>query len=264
MMVASCGGTSSKPSSLSEATQLVARFPTTVLGPGPVRLPMSLADANGGMLTGGPDAITAEVVDLDGRLVSQLEPTLRRQQAAGTPVFYSFRAEIDAPGVYAIRTGSIVASFQVFEPSQVPVPRPGSVLAGFDTPTFDNPRGVDPICSRVEGPCPLHERTLTDMLSDRKPVVYIVGTPGHCQTATCAPGLDHVLTAAKREGAAVNFVHADVYTDDSATITTDAIAALSLTYEPVLFVCDATGTIVERLDAIWDQAEVDAAISAAK
>ena len=35
-----------------------------------------------------------------------------------------------------------------------------------------------------------------------------------------------------------------------------AVEAANLTYEPVLFITDASGVVVERLDAVWDQTEL--------
>jgi hypothetical protein len=54
----------------------------------------------------------------------------------------------------------------------------------------------------------------------------------------------------------VIFVHAEVYTDDTATETTGAVDAVGLFYEPTIFVTDAAGTIVDRLDAVWDVTEL--------
>ena len=57
-------------------------------------------------------------------------------------------------------------------------------------------------------------------------------------------------------------VHAEVYTDpdggsDPATGgLADAVDAYGLTFEPSLFVADADGTIVERLDNVFDRVEL--------
>jgi hypothetical protein len=59
----------------------------------------------------------------------------------------------------------------------------------------------------------------------------------------------------------VVFVHADVYADVAATEPAPAVTAAKLTFEPVLFVTDATGRIVERLDAVWDVDEVRALLN---
>jgi hypothetical protein len=52
------------------------------------------------------------------------------------------------------------------------------------------------------------------------------------------------------------FVHAEVYTDDTATTPAPAVDAAGLTYEPALFITDATGTVVQRLDAVWNEEEL--------
>ena len=35
-----------------------------------------------------------------------------------------------------------------------------------------------------------------------------------------------------------------------------AVEAVGMFYEPALFVTDATGIVVERLDAVWDETEL--------
>jgi hypothetical protein len=51
-------------------------------------------------------------------------------------------------------------------------------------------------------------------------------------------------------------VHADVYADKSANKTAPAVQAYKLSYEPVLYITDAEGTIVDRLDAVFDVNEI--------
>ena len=57
-------------------------------------------------------------------------------------------------------------------------------------------------------------------------------------------------------------VHADVYADNAGTKLAPAVDALGIDYEPVVYFCAADGTIVDRLDAIWDQAEIDQRVDA--
>jgi len=276
LVVAACGGGSGtsggssggatstsgagSDSSVDLATmQLVQRFPNTVLVPGPVRMPVSLAQSNGQLLVGGPDELDAEVVDEFGTVVATTTAK-RRQLSADTPSYWALRAEIAVAGLYTVRVGSLEAAIQLFEPTQVTIPVRGSTLPPFDTPTVDDHRGVEPYCSRLEGPCPFHEVTLTQALAGGGPVVYVIGTPAHCSTGTCAPGLEFVIAASQRVGPAVTFVHADVYADEAATTIAPAVEALGLTYEPVVFATRAGGLVVDRLDAIWDQGEIDALV----
>ena len=119
-------------------------------------------------------------------------------------------------------------------------------------------------CQYVEEnkpPCPLHDVTLTQALQSGKPVAYLIGTPAFCQTGVCAPILDNLITAHNRLGDKVTMVHAEVYTDNTATTTTPAVQAYQMSFEPCLWITDATGTVVERLDFVFDQGEIDAALA---
>jgi hypothetical protein len=144
----------------------------------------------------------------------------------------------------------------------VTVPYVGSRLPPFDTPTVDNHRGVEPYCTLTPKPCPLHDVTLTQALASGKPVGYMIGTPAHCQTGTCAPALEFLVKAHARLGDKIVLVHADVYADDAATTLAPAVASLGLEYEPVLYLCKADGIVRDRLDVIWDQGELDQRLDA--
>jgi hypothetical protein len=148
------------------------------------------------------------------------------------------------------------AAFQVFDPSEVAVPTPGDVLPPFETPTVDDARGVDPICTRDPEPCPFHDVTLTEALASGRQVVYLVGTPAFCSTGTCAPGLESLIEVAADVGDTYTFVHAEVYVDDTATTVAPAVEAVSLFYEPTIFVTDADGVVLDRLDSVWNTDEL--------
>jgi hypothetical protein len=241
---------------------IVQRFPTAVLATGAQRMPISLGGGQGSMQLSGPASITAEVRDEADATVATVTAT-KRSISEGTPPFWVFRTELSAPGIYQLHVDGMVAEsgfFQVFQPEEVTVPGLGDPLPPFDTPTVDDPRGVDPYCSRLEGPCPFHDVTLREALAAGTPMLYLVGTPAHCSTGTCAPGLEFVIDAVGERND-VTVVHADVFADTAGTILAPAVEALQLSYEPVLFVCDATGTVVERLDAVWDRAEVEDALA---
>jgi hypothetical protein len=148
------------------------------------------------------------------------------------------------------------------DPASISVPLIGTALPGFDTPTPENPRGVDPICTRSPEPCPLHDITLNEALQRGKPIAYLVGTPAHCQTGTCAPALDALLSLRETLGDSIIMLHAEIYTDDTATTVAPAVEAVGMSYEPALFITDAQGIIVERFDAIFDSVEVTEALRA--
>jgi len=185
--------------------------------------------------------------------------------AVGTPVpFFPFALSISTPGVYTLSAElngkELPSSFSVVDPSQVKIPKPGDKLPPFDSPTTADARGVNPICTH-QPPCPLHDVTLTQALQTGKPVAYLIGTPAFCQTGVCAPILDNLIAAHTRLGDEVAMVHAEVYTDNTATTVTPAVQAYNMSFEPCLWITDATGTVVERLDFVFDQGEIDAALA---
>ena len=141
-------------------------------------------------------------------------------------------------------------------------PTTGQPLPPFDTPTVDDARGVDPICTLTPDPCPFHAVTLTEALAAGKPVVYLIGTPAHCQTGTCGPGLEYLVAVAPDYADRATFVHAEVYTDNRATDPAPAVTEMHLVYEPVIYVTDASGTVRDRLDIVWDQTELGAFLAA--
>jgi hypothetical protein len=235
---------------------LVQRFPQDVQEPGTLRLPISLGTADGRLVQDGPDTLGAQVLDADRRPVGDPITASRRDVAPGP--YYDFRTDLAAPGVYYLVVDGGPpdgAAFQVMEPGSVAVPGLGDPMPPFDTPTTSEARDVDPICTRAPDACPFHEVTLTEALATG-PVIYLVGTPAFCQTGTCAPALESLIELQEQYGDRYTFVHAEVYTDDTATTVAPAVDAASLTYEPALFITDASGTVVERLDAVWDTTEL--------
>lgn len=272
-VLAACGsgddGSSSSPTDAGDGSDgstpgipfgtwvLAQRFPQDVQEPGLQRLPISLADADGRLVSDGPDTLRAEIHDIDDTPLGISVSAVRRDLDSGP--YYSFRVPMETPGFYylVVEGGPEGgAAFQVMEPGSVAVPGPGDAMPPFETPTFDDPQGVDPVCTREPEPCPFHDVTLTDALEAGKPVVYLVGTPAFCQTGTCAPALESMIDVQDRFGETFTWIHSEVYTDNTATTPADAVGAANLTFEPALFIIGADGNVIERLDAIWDETEL--------
>jgi hypothetical protein len=253
--------------STDELFQVVQRFPQ-VLVPGEVRLPISLAH-QAGMLgkTSGidlPTELRATLINSDTGEVIVDNAIATRHDAGIDPPYWPFRMTVSDVGFYLLNVEGGTpegAGIQIMDPASVSVPLIGSALPGFDTPTMANPGGVNPICTRSPEPCPLHDITLNEALQRGKPIAYLVGTPAHCQTGTCSPALDALLSLRESLGDSIIMLHAEIYTDDTATIVAPAVEALGMSYEPALFITDAQGIIVERFDAIFDSVEVIAALN---
>lgn len=236
---------------------VIQRYPQTSVSTGEVRLAISIADATASLQQTGPERLVGEIRNEDGNLVQQFDVPRRGE---GLDVAYwSIDATIPARGLYDLVVEGATGDptpFLVFDPSEVAIPCPGDALPAFDTPTTADPRGVDPVCGRLDGPCPFHDVTLSEALTSGKPVVYLIGTPAHCSTGTCAPGLEFLIEASAAYADRAVFVHAEVYADPEGTRVAPAVSEYSLDYEPVLWITDASGTVMRRVDIVWDLAEI--------
>jgi hypothetical protein len=149
--------------------------------------------------------------------------------------------------------------FQVGRPA--PQPIPGEKAPSVPTPTVDNHRGVDPICTRTPM-CSLHRLSLDAALRDAKPTVLIIGTPRFCQSRICGPVLDIVEGVAKGAlGKRVNFVHIEQYANDGDAVAKQLLSpgaqAYKLELEPVVYYI-SRGTITEWTIGPSDAPEVQA------
>jgi hypothetical protein len=270
-LLAGCSGGSSSTSIDSVLgladLQLVQRFPQ-VLVSGNVRLPFSLANQAGLLTTESgldlPTTLTAKLINADTQEVVAESLSADRHDTGLTIPYWPFRVDIDKPGIYTLIVDggpAEGAAIQVLDATQVLIPLVGSQLPGFDTPTFDDHRGVEPVCTRTPELCEFHNITLNEALALKKPIAYLVGTPAHCSTGTCSPALEALITVKNSIGDAMTFLHTEIYTDDKATTVAPAVVALKMEYEPVIYITDASGKIVERFDAVFDAEEINAAIA---
>ena len=245
-----------------EGFVIIQRYPPSSVATGQVRLTVSIADATATLQRTGPERLVGEIRNEDGNLVDQFEAPRR---GSGLDVAYwAIETTIPARGLYDFRVDGAVGDptpFIVFDPSEIAIPCVGDPLPPFATPTITDARGVDPVCTRLDGACPFHEVTLTEALASGKPVVYLIGTPAHCSTGTCAPGLDFLIEAAKPYADSAVFVHAEVYADAAATALAPAVGEYQLDYEPVLWITDAKGVVQRRIDIVWDLDEITAILA---
>lgn len=256
---ASSGGAANVAGPSGKGFTLVQRFPNNVLVPGEIRMPITLSTGAAEFIQDGPATLGARVVDIDGNPVGGAFTAVKRTVAPAP--YYDFRTTIDTPGIYALvvdggpDTG---AAFQVMEPGAVAVPTPGQLLPGFDTPTIGDEQGLTKLCTLTPDPCPFHTVSLANALTMGKPVAYYVGTPAFCSTGSCAPALDALVASHRLFGDKIIYVHAEVFTDDAGIDIAPAVTAVGMTYEPAVFLTDANGVVVERLDAVWDSTELNA------
>lgn len=194
------------------------------------------------------------------------DPITVERHADGVPTpYFPLRFTPDEPGVWGVATTldgkNAEQAFQVTPASEMKLVQRGQKLPAVKTATTADPLGVDPLCTRLSGPCPFHSTSLDVALQAGAPIALLVATPEFCQTAICGPVLDLVL---EQQAAfpTVQFLHTEVYKDaraegnvNSAT-TAEIVDQLGLTYEPALFLATPDGTVVERLDNSFDRGEL--------
>ena len=272
-VLAACGDDDAGGETADPPAFLVPTFPDgyrgeSVLAAGiEQRISFVLRDEVDTMRANAPATIELAITSADGATIVS-GPVAAHADGIITP-YYPVRFTAPAPGEYVAtvtdHTDVDPIPFVVLDRAEVAIPQVGDPMRPVDTPTVDDARGVDPICTRAD-PCEFHAATLTDTLAAGGPSVLLVSTPGFCQTDICGPVLDLLIEAATGRDD-LGIVHAEVYVDPSQFAAgelpevTEAVAAYDLPYEPALFVADAEGTIVARLDTTWDRAELEAALA---
>jgi hypothetical protein len=231
----------------------------------PQRLTFGLGDAQGALVETGPERVTFDVA-IGNKKVAHVDSSLHHKGLARG--YYPVTFTPPTPGFYTARARiagrPVEASFQVAR--KVAIPRPGHPVPVGDTPTVKDHRDVNPICTRTPA-CPLHEINLRDALSNGKPVALLVATPAYCQTAICGPVLNVLLSQQHTFGDQVQMIHAEVYADGKAAAANIANAKLApilqdyrLPFEPVLFLIRPDRVLAHRLDTIFDEVELQAAL----
>jgi hypothetical protein len=223
-------------------------------------------DQLGPLTTDAPASIDV-TVSLDGAGLGTF--TIPRRGDGLAVPYYPLSFTPETPGTY-VATASfsdLPVEFQVLEPGATRVIQVGDALRPLATPTFDNPRGVTPVCTRTPDPCPLHDVSLADALTRGTPTALYIGTPAFCQTAVCGPILEFLLEE-RSAGRDLTMIHAEVYRDPYAADgdpgeTTEIIDVYGLDFEPQLVVADASGTVTAVLNNSMDRAEVRAALDTA-
>jgi hypothetical protein len=229
---------------------------------GEQRVPVAIADAEGVPVREGLEPRDFQIrTDTGEPTVVTVEP---HSDGVPTP-YYPIRFTPAGPGIHEITAvdepGFNAVTLDIGDSTLIPIP--GQALPVEHTPTSANARGVDPICTR-DPACALHEVDLADALG-AGPVALVIATPEFCQTAICGPVLD-LLIEALPDYPMITAIHAEVYADPLSgddpragglAPITDAFA---LSFEPTLYLMDATGTVVTRLDSVYDRVELREAL----
>ena len=210
-------------------------------------------------------------MEIAGRIVTHDHPegnALETHQHSSILRYYAFTTTFPEPGIYDLEIdidGNVGRlPIQAFDQSDVSVLGPGDPFPAIASPTFDDPGGVDPVCTLAPEPCAFHAETAAVVIESGRPMAYLVATPAFCRTQYCGPVLQ-VLIELAPEFPSVTMVHQEVYLNarevngniDSPDIrTAPQLAELNLSFEPSLFTVNRDGIIVERVDNVFDNTEL--------
>jgi hypothetical protein len=227
-----------------------------------VRLPLALAADDGSFLDvkNAPASIAYRLTDPGGGTSGST--TVRRRAQDLPRGYYPATVELSTAGTWTFEVEAkgqhISTALTAVDASAAPaIPSIGDALPNVPTPTTAVPLSVNPICTRQPA-CPFHSISLDAALGMHRPIVLVVSTPAHCQFAICGPVLDLLVARqAKFEKAGAIVIHAEVYTDDSAQVTSPTVDALGLTYEPALFYAGTDGIVKSQLSYVFDASELD-------
>ena len=192
-------------------------------------------------------------------------PATVHTDARPAPDYLTVSQRFAHPGTYVSRVNfhgqTADAPFTVIEPGQSSIPYAGQPMISTPTPTTANSLAVNPICTR-NPVCPWHDVSLDAALSQHRPLAVLFATPALCQTATCGPVLDQLLSLRAAFEPKVRFLHVEIYTDSSAKANTPPVLAYHLESEPVLFFAGADGVVKQRIDGLFGHAEAQAGLAA--
>ncbi len=231
-----------------------------------VRLPLALADGVGVLVDDPPPELSVRLGRAGTGELGDPVVVQRHDQSVPRP-YFPFTTTFPEPGNWRIATEVDGTPAEVvvaaLPPGQAPaVPVVGERLISLPTPTLDDARGVDPICT-AEPPCPLHATSLDAAIGADRAIALLIATPAYCQTAICGPVLDLLVARQPQSAEVITMIHAEVYPDEARAgrDTTDVVKAFGLAWEPSLFLALPDGTITHRLDYTYDDRELDAALS---
>ena len=144
-------------------------------------------------------------------------------------------------------------------------PKVGEAAPKVHTPTLDSVAGD---AARISTRSPAAKGLLTTDLFDaygKKPVALLFATPALCQSRVCGPVVD-VLEEARatdKNGKAA-YITNEIYKDNRVDLgLRTQPQAYGLPTEPWLFVLDAQGKVVERIEGAFSLAELRRAIAKA-
>lgn len=227
----------------------------------PQRAPYVLLGEDGWPISDDVPESIELTVNKDGGFIETV--MVSRHGEVGQTPYYPLIFTPPEVGYYEIALSSGTShTLEVVDGNQLSIIQVGDQLPSVETPTVSDSRGVNPICTRFEDPCPLHDLTVTEALSRSGPTAVLVSTPGFCQSDVCGPALDVLIAESEKLNTDWSVIHADVYVapNEGDFRTAPIISAFGLPFEPSLVVANSDGVITEIVHLAMDRDEISAAL----
>jgi hypothetical protein len=244
---------------------------TSELVVGPSRFAVGLFDSKGGVVRDA--AVHFHYYDL-----SNPETPVLEAEADATPLhtpdglttIFAHEREFKRAGDWGVEVQAAFPDgtaavkrigFQVLPDS--PTLKPGQSVPALETPTSAQVNNDLSKLTSAPAPNPaFYQVSLAQALANGKPTVLLFATPAFCQTRFCGPAYEQTSELQSRYGDSFNFVHVEVYTGLPNPAANNwevapAMTAFGLTTEPWLYLIDAEGKIVYRVEGIFTTAEVE-------
>ena len=260
------GGTPRNADATKDGLNLLVVTPEAEAGK-PTRLAFVLGDDNREFIE--PKEVTLQFGPAQDRFTSPLVQGRVFTDAAPAPPYFTVEAQLAPKGVVwaqaTVDGKKAVAPITIVDAR--PGLNPGQPMPAVRTPSPGDPAGVDPVCTRPDGPCPWHDVSLDQALQGGRPLAVLVATPAFCQQTTCGPVLDVLLKAQSEVGDRVRFVHLEVYAtrptgpEVTKTPLAPAVKAFKLASEPILFTVGADGLVRDRLEGLYGLTEAKAVLT---
>ena len=248
------------------------------------RLPFGLVD-NGAPVVGEGSTVEVRVL-FDGAVVDEVTVPSRlvnhdhpdgeggtQHEHADIVRYFPLRTTLPEPGIYDLEVlidgQTVMLPVQAFATDAVDIITPGMAFPALITPTLAAPGPMEPLCTLFDGPCPFHDYTVAEVLEAGDPLAFLIATPAFCRTAYCGPVLETLIDSAGNFPS-IQPIHLEVYENprevdgdlDSPDLRpVSAFGELGLTFEPSLFLVGRDGKLADRIDNVFDQAELELALA---
>jgi len=183
---------------------------------------------------------------------------------------YVLHQTFDRPGIYKVLvqatkgavSATTAAAFTVLAAD------PGIAVGTPAPPTKNQLQSEGKDISTIDTGVPpddMHYITIASALAAHHAMVIFFGSPGFCQTKTCAPEVDVVkkLEATYRPRG-VDFVHIETYKGgrpDAARTVSDEFNQWKLTSDPWVVVVDKQGRVADKFDGPTTADEIDPVVA---